>query len=367
MAGRDTPLVVGLDKAIRGLARGLAAAGAEVTILHETDVEADYRDPAGYRVISFANPGRKRPFGMAPSLRSYLASAGPDRLFVLNGIFNPSVSAVARVIAANGGSYVVAPHDPYNPAMFRKSFWLKHPYWYLCEAPMLRRAKAVQVLDRRHGDFLPAGVARRVIEVPNGVDAVPTPIPANDRLPREHASFISLGRLDVYNKGHDLLLRGFAHAFPAGDTTLVVQGPDQDGGRAQLDTLAARLGITDRVHFKPPDFEVPSTEIIGRHDAFCVASRYEGFCLAALEAMLAGRVVLITEIAGIAPHITAAGCGVVAKPTVAGIAKAFRELWEQRRDWPEMGRRGRDYAVKHLRWSQIGAKALTDYAALMRE
>ena len=40
-----------------------------------------------------------------------------------------------------------------------------------------------------------------------------------------------------------------------------------------------------------------------RHDLFVLPSRFEGFGLSALEAMLAARPVLVSDVAGLAPHI----------------------------------------------------------------
>jgi glycosyltransferase involved in cell wall biosynthesis len=342
----------------------LVANGAEVAILREGDADGRRTDPGGFSVHSFANPSIDRPFSLAPSLKRHLSRAAPDTLTILNGIFHPSVHVAAAVLARARRPYVVSPFDPYNNAIFRKSFWLKYPYWYLCEAPMLRRASAVQVLDRRHGAYLQGVVSRPVFEVQIGFEEVSQPAPC---VPRSAGPprFVALGRLDVYNKGLDLLVDGFSRAFRDETVDLVLKGPDQDAGASRIKDLATKLGLADRVAIEPPDFGASASEIIARHDAFCVASRYEGYCLAAQEAMLAGRVVLISEIAGIAPHIARAGCGVVVKPDPSSIAAGFRALWARREEWPAMGQRGRAYALRHFRWTDIAARALDQYHKVM--
>jgi glycosyltransferase involved in cell wall biosynthesis len=84
-----------------------------------------------------------------------------------------------------------------------------------------------------------------------------------------------------------------------------------------------------------------------------------------LEGMLAGRVLLVTENAGIAQHVRASGCGVVVKPTVAGIRVGLNRLLACREDWPAMGLRGRQRAIEQLPWPQIAAQARPHYQAII--
>ena len=81
--------------------------------------------------------------------------------------------------------------------------------------------------------------------------------------------------------------------------------------------------------------------------------------------MLAGRVLLVSEVAGIAPHVQASGCGVIVAPTVAAIRQGLVELLERRSEWKEMGLKGREYALEHLRWNNIAFAALQQYQQLV--
>ena len=90
-------------------------------------------------------------------------------------------------------------------------------------------------------------------------------------------------------------------------------------------------------------------------------SRFEGFGLSALEAMLAGRVVLVSDVAGIAPHVRKSGGGMAITPSVDTVKQALRELLAKRSQWKAMGMSGRQYVMDHLRWDQIGAKTLKHY------
>ncbi len=230
---------------------------------------------------------------------------------------------------------------------------------------MLIGAMAVQVLDARHGQWLARlGITDPVIETTNGYAQ-------SDVLPEAELSWhhgirpsaIFMGRIDSHNKGLDLLIEALATIAPESRPSLTIQGPDW-GDRAALMAQATRLGIEADVSFPEADFNTPSASLIARHDLFCLVSRFEGFGLAALEAMLAGRVVIVSEIAGISPHVRASGCGIVVTPTVRSIREGIAEMIRLRPHWPEMGMAGRQDAIEHLRWQRIADNTWKEYTRL---
>jgi glycosyltransferase involved in cell wall biosynthesis len=103
-------------------------------------------------------------------------------------------------------------------------------------------------------------------------------------------SLAAVGRL-VPQKGFDILLRAFAIAArQAPDWCLVIagDGPQRDALRA----LAASLGLAERVQFRGV---VDAAGLMRSSDAFVLASRYEGFPNALVEAMAAGVPVVATD------------------------------------------------------------------------
>jgi glycosyltransferase involved in cell wall biosynthesis len=339
---------------------------SERQILSEEQRPGCFQAEAGYRIRCFESPNTHPSLKLSPQLEEYLEThLSSEDLVILNGIFHLSIYAMSRCLRRLKVAYVVAPHDPYHPAIFSSKPYLKWPYWYLIERVVLQGAKAVQVLDRRHGEWLHRrGIATPTISVPNGFSQADVqPEEAlnwiNDRSPQ----FCFLGRLDAYNKGLDLLLNAFAEVAQVSDATLTIQGPDW-GDRPQLQQQTHRLGLDDRVTFLPANYQSAPSALIAIHDVFCLASRFEGFSLAALEAMLAGRVLLVSDIAGIAPHVQASGCGVVVNPEIATLKAGMLDLLARRSEWQEMGLRGRRYALEFLQWNKIAAEALQHYQSL---
>jgi glycosyltransferase involved in cell wall biosynthesis len=359
----DSPCTEGVAKAVHGLATGLVALGQSVTVLGEGPISGVRRSEFGYDICVFPAANTHPSLKLSRDLIAYVKrSMGRDDRVILNGIFHRSVAAFARLLKRQAIPYIVAPHDPYHPAIFQKNKLLKTVYWFLQEAPMLRSAWAVQILDERHQQYLRGrGIKTRTIALPNGFDAA-------DVVPESSLEWRSsgvpriyfLGRFDTYNKGLDLLVDAIAQILKEHPVQLTLQGPEW-GDREALKDQVRQLGIQEQVTFLEPDYQNSPAALALQHDIFTVPSRFEGFSLSALEAMLAGRVIVISEVAGLAPHVEASASGRVVQPTVDSIVSALRQLLECRDRWPEMGQSGRNYALKVLQWENIAQSALNFY------
>jgi glycosyltransferase involved in cell wall biosynthesis len=357
----------GTAKAVHGLAAGLAGLGAEVTVLCEHERRVSRLTPDGYVVECFPTSVVRPAFAISKDLERFIEdSLGPSDVIVLNGIFHPSVYAMARILRRQRLGYIIQPHDPYHPSIFRTRWYLKWPYWYLVERPTLTSARAIQLLDAQHAQWLRRlGVNTPCITVPNGF--LPADVPPTDILrwadPSQAPALFFLGRLDAYNKGIDILLDAFAGLRAKTEATLTIQGRDA-GDRSTLRRRVEKLGLGRAVRFLEPDYDQTSSELIAKYDVLCSPSRFEGFGLAALEAMLAARVLLVSEVAGIARHVRASGCGVIVNAEPAAVRAGLEALLLQRLAWRDMGLAGRQYAIKQLSWRTIAASALVHYREL---
>ena len=363
-----TPLRVGTNKAVHGLAAGLVHEGIATSVWCEGEIESQVQTPQGYDIRCFATRADYRTFRLAATLRAHLRTLDPTRdLVVLNGMFHPSVYALSRKLRSLGIAYVVAPHGPYHPWAFRKNPHLKWPYWYLLERPVLKHALALQQLDVRHEMFARRlGIQTPIITTENGfLNSDVAPLKDLRWRTQGTPRVLYWGRFAVHTKGLDVLLAGFERAALDHPMVLTMQGPDWAGELPAVKRMADALSVADDIEMLPPVFDIPAPRAMAAHDIVCMPSRFEGFGLSALEAMLAARVLLVSRTAGIAPHVERSRCGVIVEPTAEDIRRGFDELLAKRGHWREMGLRGRDYALDNLHWNAIAQRTLTQYRRLM--
>ncbi|MCY3736603.1 MAG: glycosyltransferase family 4 protein [Gemmatimonadaceae bacterium] len=162
------------------------------------------------------------------------------------------------------------------------------------------------------------------------------------------------GRLDTYTKGLDLLLEAFGRvASQERGIRLVVAGRGTPERVAELRELARRAGVEERVELIGPVSAEEKTQLF-RRSLFNVApSRYEGWCIAAVEASAAGKAVVGTRIPGLVDAVRDGETGLLAEAEdVEGIAGAMLRLLREPGLRAQLGAAGRGWAQR-FRWDRI--------------
>jgi glycosyltransferase involved in cell wall biosynthesis len=261
--------------------------------------------PPGVPVIRYP-VSRGGPFAVAPEfLRDLRENRHQVDVVMLHGTYNPPMATLGKQLRTFGIPYVFIPHDPYVRELTRHHVVRKAIYWQIFEKPLIEGALAVQLLDASHQEPLrKRGCQVPVFVVPNGCDPEVLKQPVtSSRVPGKEAEIqvLYLGRMDRNHKGLDLLLKGFALLLRDAEESrnglrLVLTGNDWED-RPALERLAKSLGISDRVNFTGPRRE-SSHQIHSEADLVVLPSRFDGFGLTIIEAMLAARPVLVSSRAG---------------------------------------------------------------------
>lgn len=125
------------------------------------------------------------------------------------------------------------------------------------------------------------------------------------RLGFQGHAILALGRL-ASNKGYDLLIQAFAETArrdPDARLYLAVGGEKMDAGEKRIleecRTLAAGLGLADRIHFSGYVADEDLADTYRAADVFVLSSRYEPFGMTAVEAMACGTPVVATTHGGL--------------------------------------------------------------------
>jgi glycosyltransferase involved in cell wall biosynthesis len=146
--------------------------------------------------------------------------------------------------------------------------------------------------------------------------------------------FACVGRLDPPGKGQDILFEVLAGpAWTTRNWRLHLYGDGEN--RGGLERLAQRLGLADRIVFEGHVSDVE--KIWSLNHVLVMPSRIEGLPLAVVEAMLCGRPVVATDVAG-AEVIEDGVTGFLAEaPAVACMGDALERFWARKEDAREIG------------------------------
>lgn len=155
--------------------------------------------------------------------------------------------------------------------------------------------------------------------------------PGTDPAPRARGSggpgvaILSVGAVTP-RKGHDVLMRALAR-LPDLDWTLTVAGPVRDPVHMDgLRGLQIELGIQQRVAFVGEAPEEELAALYDRSDLFALATHWEGYGMAAAEALARGLPVAVTA-GGAVAEVVPVEAGIVSPPgDVASLTKGLRRV-----------------------------------------
>lgn len=347
----------GVATAVTQLARALAARGHQVELWHTFDWRPGNKDltvqPADAGVRLVALPDIHRWWDAGRAVAQVDATRRMD-IVHLHSVFLPFNTLAARALRS---PFAVSPHGGYDPVSLRRSTGRKTAYRILFERRMLKRAALVcSLTTQEERDTRSMGASGRVVVIPNGVEpfrgeADPRPFRREVGIGPSDLLAVFVGRLDVFHKGLDELLRGLAGAP---DWHLALVGPDHRGGRGTLESMACELGVDDRMRFVGPRHRATVHQAMVAADVMAFASRWEGQPMALLEALSVGTPAVVSAAVESAVGVAASGAGwcfpqgglgavmqqvAVASPSEHDAKRSAARRLAARHDWSVIARR----------------------------
>ncbi|HUO85076.1 MAG TPA: glycosyltransferase, partial [Thermoanaerobaculia bacterium] len=144
-----------------------------------------------------------------------------------------------------------------------------------------------------------------------------------------------IGRLNPLDKGQDLVLRVLGREKWR-QRPLFVSFYGSGDKRAGLEGMARHLSLSS-VAFE--GFSKDPSSIWDRHHGLLLGSRCEGLPLVLVEAMLSGRVPLVTDAGGNGELIEDGVTGfLAAEPSADALDEALERAWQRRAEWRVIGR-----------------------------
>ncbi len=231
--------------------------------------------------------------------------------------FNITGALPALLLRAFTGAPIFVSYGYSLPDFVRfQSGWLKYALYWLVEKIALRASDRIIVATLEQEQQLGARYGTpKMVWLPNFVDTDrfrPDGPPRSDYL-------LFVGRFTA-QKNLPALLRAVAQADRQRPLKLVGQGEEETSLRA----LAAELGLTVEFTGTLPNDQLPA--LYASAWAFVLPSHFEGMPKVLLEAMACGTPCLGSDIEGIRDLIIDGETGLLAPPTVDGLAAGLRRL-----------------------------------------
>jgi glycosyltransferase involved in cell wall biosynthesis len=352
----------GVEKTICYLARYQAKLGHSVNVFNMT--EKPVLEVGDCVKVANFNP-TLRGWRISSELKSAILDLAPDVIH-FHSAYVPSNAAVARFAYSKKISYVTTPNGNLSPLLLKRKPWFKIPYKYIFELPMHQRAAFIHSINDKD-DIRRYGVTIPMIIAPNGMELDDTPMP-EDYFSLKHPEhsgkkrILFLGRLDVEQKGLDILIEGFAKLNPQ-KAVLILAGASWKDGYERLKESSIKKGVADRIVFWGGIFGDEKCSMFRHADFFVHTSRWEaGIPFSVLEALAAGLPVLATKGADPALRISKEGAGINPVMHINAIAEGLGEMLNLNNEQQcSMGSKGRDLVKNEFSWEKIAETICEGY------
>lgn len=297
--------------------------------------------------------------GVSPAMRDALRAAAPG----LDIIHNHSLWMMPNIYFAGATrgtpcKRVLSPRGTMAAWAWRQSRRVKSLVWALGQRRAVAETDCFHATARPEYEEIRAlGFRQPVAILPNGIH-LPAPGPAPERAgPR---TLLFVGRLHP-KKGVDLLIRAWAAVrgrHP--EWTLRIVGPDENGYKRELESLASRVGA-ERLAFAGPVFGAALDALYRGAGLFVLPTHSENFAMTVAESLAAGTPVLVSKGAPWGA-VEREGCGWWIGIGEEPLARALdRSLALPASELAAMGQRGRAWMERDFSWDAIGGRMTSVY------
>jgi glycosyltransferase involved in cell wall biosynthesis len=261
--------------------------------------------------------------------------------------------ALGRVAARVAGTRVVV--HTYHGSVFRGYFGQRESAVYLQIERALARmtTRIIAITPRQKADLVSLGIApdRKIVEIPLGLDLDQfRQLPTRDDaiaalgLPLDGRYVAIVARL-VPIKDVPTFLRALGRvteALPDVRGLVIGDGPE----RRAIEGIARDLGLQERCRFLGWRADLPN--VYAASEVVALSSLNEGSPVSVIEAMAAGRAIVASAVGGV-PDVVGKETGMlVASGDDRGFADALLTLLADPERRAELGRNGREIALRRF-------------------
>ncbi len=180
--------------------------------------------------------------------------------------------------------------------------------------------------------------------------------------PEDRNYILYFGRIDIHMKGLDILVKAFERvALESPSLRLKIAGRGTSTDIAQLYRLVSESRAKQRIEVRINVSTEEKHELFRCASFVCMPSRFEGWCISAVEAAACGKATLGTLVMGLKESVQDGETGILVAPEdTAALAEAMMVLHSKRELRERLGEKGHQWA-RRFTWEQVAKSQETFY------
>jgi glycosyltransferase involved in cell wall biosynthesis len=207
------------------------------------------------------------------------------------------------------------------------------------------------------------GLEQPIAIIPNGIQP-PKKVAKPDS--NGHARALFLSRIHP-KKGLLNLVRAWKAAQPPSEWELVIAGPDENGHRAEVESLVQRLDLQQQVKFVGEIDDDKKWDLYASAEVFVLPSFSENFGTCVVEALACG-VPVITTTGAPWQDLPRLGFGWQSAATVEGVSDSLRQVIKMpKAELRARGAGAADWVRRSFSWDVAARQMISFYEWLQNE
>lgn len=281
----------GVNKVVYQLATQQAGFGENVSVWGITkDNDHNYGERNFVTRLFFK---QTNPFAFSDELKMAIVEKKSKAVFHFHGGWIPVFYSLAKWLEKHSIPFVFTPHGAYNTIAMKRNSAVKKIYFRLFEKKILKHTSKIHCIGK--SEIIGLNIIYRndkSILLPYGFESAVKPILGNPV--NKHIVFGFVGRLDIYTKGLDTLLKAF-EKFSAKqpEAQLWIVGDSKE--KSVLEKQIKEKSLEGNVILYGSKFGAEKETLIQNMDVFVHPSRNEGLPLSVIEAASFGKPCIVTD------------------------------------------------------------------------
>ena len=288
----------------------------------------------------------------------------PD-IIIVELFYNMMKSPLLKELIICHVPYVIIPRGELTAqGQARKALKKKIANLLICKR-YAKKAAAIQFLTEQ--ELIDSGSSwnEHYIVIPNGIDF---PVKGKGDYSTNGIKCVSIGRIEPYQKGLDLLIEACAKIkkiLIEANCRIIICGPDKEDKLRDLKKAVIQNTMEEIISFSDGVFGKEKEQLLLSNDVFLIPSRFEGHPMALIEALSYGLPAVVTTGSNMRKEIEEYDAGWTADNSVESLREALLKMINEK-NMDKKGQRARKLAEKY-KWTKLAFRAHEEYTKIIGE
>ena len=298
------------------------------------------------------------------TITSLPAPFNHPQLVIFEDIYYISFLKIAKQCKQLNIPYIVVPHCCLCSLAQKRKRIKKCIGNILLFSRFIKKAAAIHFLTEK--EYLDSGKKWNAnhFVIPNGIT-----MPQIQNQKRVESELVGtfIGRLDIFQKGIDLLINAATLAktlLKQNNLHINIYGADSVGDKNRIIAMIKNNQLEDFVSIYNPVFDDDKKQVLLNSDFFILTSRFEGHPMGLIEALAYGLPSLVTDGTNMGEEIASYNAGWVCKCTPESISEGLKTIVEERHRMHDLQINAKELA-KQYSWDKIAQSAHENYQRII--